>query len=75
MGNGDDTEIRVKNFLCYQEGNVLCKVTEIYFEGKVLRIQDKLEINEKTDLNEFKAKAVKGKDKVRIFAQDQVNKL
>ena len=53
-------------------------MTEICYENKVVRIEDKFILNEidgKLDQNEIKAKIVKNKDKVRIFCQDQINKL
>ena len=70
--------MRVNNYLCHQEGKTLCKVTEICYEGKIVRIEDKYDINEldeMIDKKSSKPKVTKNKDKVRIFAQDQINKL
>ena len=53
-------------------------MTEICYEDKVVRIEDKYTMNEldgKPDKNEIKVKFIKNKDKVRIFCQDQINKL
>lgn len=39
-------DVKVDNFLCYQDGNNLYKVTEIAYEDKVVRIEDKFEVKE-----------------------------
>ena len=31
-------DVKVNNYLCYQEGNNLYKVTEIIYEDKLIRI-------------------------------------
>jgi hypothetical protein len=38
------SDVKVDNFLCYQEGNVLSKITKISYEDKVVMIEDKFEV-------------------------------
>ena len=47
--NDGNSEVRVNNFLCYQDGNILSKVTEIFLPDRVIRIEDKLEFDEKNE--------------------------
>jgi hypothetical protein len=37
-------DVKVDNFLCYQEGNNLSKITKISYEDKVVMIEDKFEV-------------------------------
>lgn len=34
------SDVKVNNYLCYQEGNQLRKVTEIIYEDKLIKIED-----------------------------------
>lgn len=73
------SDVKINNYLCYQEDNRLHKVTEIIYEDKLIRIQDYFVVN----LDEDKVKkqeslVVKKKErangknpeKVRIFSKD-----
>ena len=73
-------DVKVNNYLCYQNDNNLYKITEIIYEDKLIRIEDKFEVN--VDPNKLKintnasSSLVKEKhtgkniEKVRIFAKD-----
>lgn len=37
--------MKVNNYLCYQEGQNLYKITEIIYNDKVIRIEDKLQVS------------------------------
>jgi hypothetical protein len=75
-----DKDVRVKNYLCVQEGNSLYKTTEIYFENKMVKIDDKFEVDIRNldDLLEHdlpKNISARCSDKVRIFHHDSLQKL
>ena len=37
--------MKVNNYLCCQEGKNLFKITEIIYQDKVIRIEDKLQVS------------------------------
>jgi hypothetical protein len=40
----ENEELTVNNFLAYQNGNTLIKITEIMIQNKILRIRDEFKI-------------------------------
>lgn len=40
----DCGDLKVKNYLCRQEGQELYKITEIILKDKIIRIQDRLQV-------------------------------
>ena len=64
--------------MCCQDGNILYKITEISYEDKTVRIEDRFEVSieDRVELEiEGKQKGNKNSDKVRIFYQDSLSKL
>lgn len=37
--------MKVNNYLCYQQGQNLYKITEIIYNDKIIRIEDKLQVS------------------------------
>jgi len=35
------TDVKINNYLCYQKGQTLFKITEIMYDDKMIRIEDK----------------------------------
>ena len=41
----NQADVKVNNYLCYQDGEKLHKVTEIIYEDKIIRIEDCFDVN------------------------------
>ena len=75
-------DVKVNNYLCQQIGNYLTKVTEIIYEDKLIRIEDKFEVSyvpEKVELrtetfkkkrSETKSLKNENREKVRLFGSE-----
>lgn len=78
--SSNSSDVKVNNYLCYQEGQNLYKITEIIYEDKLIRIEDKFEVN--VDADKINSTAVvttiakkdknmsKNMEKIRIFSKD-----
>lgn len=78
--SSNSSDVKVNNYLCYQEGENLYKITEIIYEDKLIRIEDKFEVN--VDADKMNSTAVvttiakkeknmsKNMEKIRIFSKD-----
>lgn len=80
--NSHSIDVKVNNYLCQQNGNYLSKVTEIIYEDKLIRIEDRFEVSyvpEKMEVRmenfETKKSGVKNaksenREKVRLFGAE-----